>query len=116
MSGRRKERVGEAMREVIAELIAREIKDPRVGMVTLTVVDVSPDLRHARVYFSCVGDDAERRRCLAGLQSAAGFVKGQLARRLRLRYAPELTFLLDPSLEAADRMATLLKEVAPDDE
>jgi ribosome-binding factor A len=116
MSARRKERVGEAMRDVIAELITREIKDPRVGMVTLTEVDVSPDLRHARVYFSCLGDEAERQRCLAGLQSAGGFIKSQLARRLRLRYAPELTFLLDASLETADRMASLLKQVAPDDE
>jgi len=116
MSGRRRERVGEAMRDVIAELLTREIKDPRVGMVTLTAVDVSPDLRHARVYFSSLGDSAERERCLAGLQSAAGFMKGQLARRLRLRYAPELTFMLDPSLENAERMAPLLKQVTPEDE
>jgi len=116
MSGRRQERVGEAMREVIAELLTREIKDPRVGMVTLTAVDLSPDLRHARVYFSSLGDATERRRCLDGLQSAAGFIKGQLARRLRLRYAPELVFMLDPSLENAERMASLLKQLNPDDE
>lgn len=116
MSGHRKERVGEAMRDVIAELLAREIKDPRVGMVTLTAVDVSPDLRHARVYFSCLGDEAERARSLAGMRSAAGFIKVQLARHLRLRYAPELTFLLDSSMEQADRMASLLKEIVPDDE
>jgi len=116
MSGRRRERVGDAMRDVIAELLTREIKDPRVGMVTLTAVDVSPDLRHARVYFSSLGDSTERQRCLAGLQSAAGFIKGQLARRLRLRYAPEITFMLDPSLETAERMASLLKQVTPEDE
>lgn len=116
MSSRRAERVGEAMREVIAELLTREIKDPRVGMVTLTAVDVSPDLRHARVYFSCLGEEAERQRTLAGLQSAAGFLKGQVARRLRLRYAPELTFMVDPTVEQADRLASLLKQVVPDDE
>jgi ribosome-binding factor A len=116
MSGRRVERVGEAMREVIAELLMREIKDPRIGMVTLTTVEVSPDLRHARAYFSCLGDAATRQRTQAGLQSAAGFMKGQLAKRLRLRYAPEITFVQDPSIEHADRIATLLKEVVPDEE
>ena len=116
MSGRRQERVGEAMRDVIAGLISREVKDPRVGMVTLTAVDVSPDLRHARVYFSCLGDAAQREKCLAGLQSAAGFLKGQVARQLRLRYAPDISFKLDPSLEQADRMASLLKNITPDGE
>lgn len=114
MSSRRPERVGEAMREVIAELLMREIKDPRVGMVTLTTVEVSPDLRNARVYFSCLGDAAARQRTGAGLQSAAGFMKGQVAKRLRLRYAPDITFVLDPSIEHADRIATLLREVTPE--
>jgi ribosome-binding factor A len=116
VSSRRVERVGEAMREVIAELLVREIKDPRVGMVTLTTVEVSPDLRHARVYFSCLGDAAARQRTAAGLQSAAGFIKGQLAKRLRLRYAPEINFVSDPSLEHADRIATLLKDVTRNEE
>jgi ribosome-binding factor A len=113
---RRVERVGEAMRDVIAELLAREIKDPRIGMITLVGVDVSPDLRHARIHFGCLGDEEARRRSLAGLQSAAGFMRGQLARRLRLRYAPELTFVPDTTAEEADRLASLLKKVAPDDE
>ena len=85
-------------------------------MVTLTTIDLSPDLRHARVYFSCLGDDAERKRTRAGLQSAAGFLKGQLGKRLRLRYAPELTFIIDNTVEEADRLAALLKDVAPADE
>lgn len=116
MSGRRVARVGEAMRAAIAELLARDIKDPRVGMVTLTAVDVSPDLRHARVYFSCLGDEAAREKSLAGLRSAATFIKGQIARRLRLRYAPEISFMIDPTVEQADRLATLLKQVTPEDE
>ena len=116
MSSRRAERVGEAMREVIAELLVREIKDPRIGMVTLTTVEVSPDLRHARVYFSCLGEAAVRQRTQAGLQSAAGFMKGQVAKRLRLRYAPEITFVPDPSLEHADHIAKLLKKVTPEEE
>jgi ribosome-binding factor A len=104
------------MRDTIAELLTREIKDPRIGMVTLIGVDVSPDLRHARVHFSCIGDDDARRRSLAGLQSAAGFIKGQLARRLRLRYAPDIEFIPDKTAEQADRLASLLKQVVPDDE
>lgn len=116
MSSRRVERVGEAIREVIAELLVREIKDPRVGMVTLTTVEVSPDLRHARVYFSCLGDEGARERTLAGLNSAARFIKGQVTKRLRLRYAPEVVFVSDPTVEQADRIAALLKDVVTDDE
>jgi len=110
MSGRRADRVAEAVREVIAELLLRDIKDPRIGMVTLTTVEFSDDLKHARVYFSCVGDDAARERSLKGLRSAAGFIRAQVTRRLGLRYAPDLTFLFDPSLEVAERLATLLKD------
>jgi len=113
---RRVERVGEAMRDAIAELLTREIKDPRVGMVTLIDVEVTPDLRHARIHFSCMGDEEARRRSLAGLQSAAGFMRGQLARRLRLRYAPDLTFVPDTTAEHAARLSSLLKQVVPDDE
>jgi ribosome-binding factor A len=110
MSARRADRVAEAVREVIAELLLRDIKDPRIGMITLTTVEFSDDLKHARIYFSCVGDAAARQRSLSGLRSAAGFMRAQVARRLKLRYAPNLTFLFDPSLETADRVATLLKD------
>jgi ribosome-binding factor A len=110
MSARRADRVAEAVREVIAELLLRDIKDPRIGMITLTSVEFSDDLKHARVYFSCVGDSSARERSLSGLRSAAGFIRSQVTRRLKLRYAPDLTFLFDPSLEVADRVATLLKD------
>ncbi|MFQ5665505.1 MAG: 30S ribosome-binding factor RbfA [Candidatus Binatia bacterium] len=110
MTGRRADRVGEAVREVIAELLLRDIKDPRIGMISLTTVDLSNDLRHAKVYFSCVGGVAARQRSLSGLQSAAGFIKAQVTRRLGLRYAPNLTFVFDPTLETAERLANLLHE------
>jgi ribosome-binding factor A len=116
MSGRRADRVAEAVREVIAELLLREIKDPRIGMVTLTSVELSDDLKHGRVYFSCVGDEAVRQRSLSGLRSAAGFIKAQVTRRLKLRYAPDLTFVFDPTLEVADRLSTLLKDARSKDE
>jgi ribosome-binding factor A len=126
MTSHRPERVSDALREVIAELLAREIKDPRVGMVTLTHVEVSPDLKHARVYFSCLGDAAAHERSLAGLRSAAGYIKAHAARRLKLRFTPEITFVFDPSLERAERLSSLLRHddtsaaparaAAPDDE
>src|SRR5512143_3600235 len=110
MSGRRADRVAEAVREVIADLLLRDIKDPRIGMITLTSVEFSDDLKHARVYFSCVGDHTARERSLSGLRSASGFIRAQVTRRLKLRYAPDLMFVFDPSLEVADRVATLLKD------
>ncbi|MFI5365381.1 MAG: 30S ribosome-binding factor RbfA [Candidatus Binatia bacterium] len=113
MSARRADRVAEAVREAIAAMLLRDLKDPRIGMITLTTVELSDDLRNAKVYFSCVGDAAARERSLNGLRSAAGFIKAQVTRRLKLRYAPELTFLFDPSLEVADRIAHLLKEAQP---
>lgn len=113
MSSHRSERVSDALREVIAEMLAREIKDPRVGMVTLTHVEMSPDLKHARVYFSCLGDAAAHERSLAGLRSASGYIKAHAARRLKLRFTPEIAFVFDPSLEQAERLASLLREDAP---
>lgn len=116
MSGRRADRVAEALREVIAELLLRDIKDPRIGMITLTTVELTDDLKHGRVYFSCVGDEAVRERSLSGLRSAAGFIKSQVTRRLKLRHAPALTFVFDPSLEVADHIATLLRNARSGDE
>ena len=111
---RRVDRVADALREAIADLVLREIKDPRVGMITLTGVRVSADLRHARVYFSVLGDAARRAQCLEGLRSAAGFIRTQLARRLNLRVVPEVTFEFDPSLEQAERVSRLLKDTGTD--
>ncbi|HEX7407173.1 MAG TPA: 30S ribosome-binding factor RbfA [Candidatus Binatia bacterium] len=116
MSVRRAERVGEAVREVIADMLLRDIKDPRVGMITLTVVELTDDLKHGKVYFSCVGDEAARQRSLDGLRSAAGFIRAQVTRRLKLRHAPGFTFLFDPTLEVASRLASLLKDATPQDE
>lgn len=111
---RRTDRVGEAIQALVADLLVREIKDPRIGLVTITAARVSPDLRHARVYFSCLGDEEQRTRSLRGLRSAAGFIRSQIARQLNLRTAPEVVFEFDPSLEQADRLSRLLKE-PPDD-
>ncbi len=105
---RRVARVADALQASIAELVQREIKDPRVGMVTITRVDVSPDLRNARVYFSRFGTDEDRQRSLQGLRSAAGFIRSQVARRLHLRVAPEIRFEVDENIEYAARMSRVL--------
>jgi len=107
---RRTDRVAEELQHLVADLLLREIKDPRIGLVTVTGVKVSPDLRHARVYFSCLGDAARRAESLRGLNSAAGFVRSQVARSLKLRVVPEIIFEFDPSLEQAERMSRLLKD------
>ena len=113
---RRTDRVGEAIQALVASLLVRDIKDPRIGLVTITGVRVTPDLRHARIYFSCLGDDEQRLRSLRGLRSAAGFVRGQVARQLNLRVAPEIVFEFDPTLEQAERLSRLLKDSPPTDD
>ena len=113
---RRTDRVGEAIQSLVASLLVRDIKDPRIGLVTITGVRVTPDLRHARIFFSCLGDDEQRLRSLRGLRSAAGFVRGQVARQLNLRVAPEIVFEFDPTLEQAERLSRLLKDSPPTDD
>ena len=113
---RRTDRVGEAIQALVAGLLVRDIKDPRIGLVTITGVSISPDLRHARVFFSTLGDDEQRVRSLRGLRSAAGFVRGQVAKQLNLRVAPEIAFEFDPSLEEAERLSRLLKASPPSGE
>lgn len=110
---RRTDRVAEALQELIAELLLREIKDPRIGLVTVTGVKLSPDLRHARVFFSCLGGEAQHAQAQRGLTSAAGFIRSQVARRLNLRVAPQLSFEFDPSLEQAERLSRLLRTTPP---
>ncbi len=110
---RRTDRVADALQGLIAELLLREIKDPRIGLVTITAVRISPDLRHARVFFSTLGDAGTHDQALAGLRSAAGFIRSQVARRLELRVAPQFEFVFDPSLEQAERLSRLLKDTRP---
>jgi ribosome-binding factor A len=97
------------MREVLSGAITSEIKDPRVGFVTVTAVQTSPDLRHARVYVSVLGDDAARRRSLAGLESAHGYLQKRVAGQLRLKNTPTLEFLYDDSTDRGMRISELLE-------
>jgi len=108
--GRRPERLAEGLREEIAQLISGELKDPRLGFVTVTRVEMSADMGHARVHVGVLGSEAERQKSLVALRSAAGFVRRELGRRMRLRQVPEIDFRYDKGLDAADRVAQLLAE------
>lgn len=110
---RRSARVDELLRERVAEIV-REIRDPRVGFVTIMDVSTSPDLRHARVYFSVLGDDDERAETLQALRNASGWVQGRVAEQVRLRYHPRIEFVLDHTLEQAARMDELIAEMRAD--
>jgi ribosome-binding factor A len=113
MSDSRMRRVDEAVRAVLSDAITREIKDPRVGFVTVTAVKTSPDLRHARVYVSVLGDEAIRADSLAGLASAHGFLQRRIAAELRLKHTPALEFAYDDSVDRGMRLGELLDEHAP---
>ena len=109
-------RVNEAVREVVSAHIAGDLKDPRIGFVTVTGVDTSPDLRHARVYFSVLGGEVEREEALQGLTSAAGFLQSQVGAELRMKRTPTLEFVHDPSIERGMRMERLISEVTDEPE
>src|SRR5688500_12044064 len=96
-------RVGEEFREVLAEEIPR-LKDPRVGFVTVTGVNMTPDLRKAHVYYTVLGEDPDRRATAAGLRSASGHLRAVLGREVRLKFTPELEFHLDPTMARAERV------------
>jgi ribosome-binding factor A len=102
-------RVDEAMREVLSGAITSELKDPRVGFVTVTAVETAPDLRRARVFVSVLGDEGERRRTLDALQNAHGYLQRRVAGELRLKHTPTLEFAYDSSVERSLRISELLE-------
>lgn len=107
-------RVDEAVRAVLSDAIATELKDPRVGFVTVTAVKTSPDLRHASVYVSVLGDEEARAASLDGLRSAHGFLQRHLARELTLKHTPTLTFAYDESVDRGMRISRLLEDERAD--
>ena len=108
-SGRMR-RVDEAIREVLSDAIQQDLKDPRIGFVTVTSVQTSTDLRHATVWVSVFGDDAKRRLSMEGLRSAHGTLQRVVARQLRLKHTPQLTFNFDDTLDKAERIERILRE------
>ena len=107
-------RVDEAVKEVLSESIG-ELKDPRIGFVTVTGVRTSPDLRHAKVFVSVLGSERKREESLAGLAAAHGVLQARVARELRLKRTPQLAFEYDPSVERGVRMTQLIDELAGDE-
>ena len=116
MSSRRVLKVAQAIREVVSMAIIADLKDPRISDVTVTFVEVSGDLRQAKVHVSIMGDDAKKQLCLKGLQSSAGYLQSKVGNRIETRYTPRINFALDKGMENAMLVTSILKEVLPPDE
>lgn len=113
--GSRPARVGDSIRQELSELIARQVKDPGIGFLTITHVKVSPDLQMARVYYTTLGDEKARAQTSRALDRATPFLRRQIAQRLRLRRAPELSFFFDESIERGDRIERIIQDLHRED-
>jgi ribosome-binding factor A len=113
--GSRPARVADQIRGELATLLAREVHDPGIGFITLTRVQVTPDLQQARVYYTALGDDTTRSKSARALERAAPFLRRQIGSRLRLRRTPELTFVFDESVAGQDRIEQILDEIRTHD-
>lgn len=107
----RVQRIGEEIKKEAAEII-RNMKDPRVGFVTVTDVEVSNDLSHVKIFVSIYGDDEAKDRSLEGLQAAKGFIRTEIGKAIRLRHTPEIAFKIDPSLERGARISQIISDLA----
>ncbi|MBE0447642.1 MAG: 30S ribosome-binding factor RbfA [Actinobacteria bacterium] len=116
MESARTHRVGELIKEEISDIIKKELKDPRIGFVTITGVDVTPDLRYANVFISVLGARKQKEETLKGLQSASGFLRNMLSKRIRIKYLPELRFTFDPSIEAGIRIEKVIRKLREKEE
>lgn len=113
MTSYRPIRVGELVQQEIADLLVRELKDPRLSMATVSRVDMSPDLRQACIYVSRIGSEIEQQATLQGFVRAAGFIRGQLGKRLKLRHTPQLIFKLDTAIAYGVRISRILHDLVP---
>lgn len=104
-------KVAEQMKKEIASIIEHQTKDPRIGFITITNVELSNDLRHAKVYFSSLGNDEEQKRSLEGLEKAKGFIRKEVAQRINLRYVPEILFRIDSSIEHGVKISKILSQI-----
>jgi ribosome-binding factor A len=111
----RQRRVADQIQRELAEIIRGELKDPRVGMLTLTSVEVSPDLAHAKVFFTTLADQAQREEVLAGLRRASGFLRSEIGRRIKIHVTPELHFVYDDSVERGIRLSQLIDDAVAGD-
>ncbi len=117
MDYKRSDRVADLIRNEVADLLLRRVKDPRVSGVTITGVKVTDDLQHARIYYSVLGNPSEEDKSsvIKGLEKAKGFIRQELSRRIQLRTVPQLQFTYDKSFEYGDKIERLLKEIHKDD-
>lgn len=112
MNVRRTSRLNEEIKKIISTIIQNELKDPRIPMITsITHVDVTKDLRYAKVYVSVYGDDEQKSKCIEGLKSASGFIRKEIGGRIKIRYVPELVFELDNSIEHGLHISQILEEI-----
>lgn len=116
MTSRRVLKAAEAIREVVSMAILTDLRDPRIQGVTVTFVEVSPDMRIARVHVSVMGDEAAQKLCLQGLQSSAGFLQQKISKRIDTRYTPVIRFELDMGVKKSIAIAKMLGDVLPDEE
>jgi ribosome-binding factor A len=107
----RQRRLGQLLKQEISDMLLREIKDPRIAFASITSVDVAPDLRHAKVLVSVLGSERERKSTMAGLRSAAGYIRRELGQRLHLKYTPEIRIIYDDSIEEGSRILSLIDSV-----
>ena len=112
----RVEKVQELMKQEISQIILRELKDPRIGFVTVTSVECTGDLREAKVYVSLMGSEAQVKSCWMGLNSSLGFIRREIGKRIRLRVTPELSFALDKSLDYSAHIQELLLKIKAEEE
>jgi ribosome-binding factor A len=115
MTSRRVQKAAEAIREVVSMAILADLNDPRIEGVTVTYVDVSPDMRTAKVHVSIMGDETSQRLCLHGLRSAAGYLQQKISNRIDTRYTPRVKFELDQGVKKSIAIARMIEEVLPDD-
>jgi ribosome-binding factor A len=111
----RANRVGEQMKKELGDIISRKIKDPRIGFVTVTDVEITGDLQQAKVYISVLGDEVQRENTLKGLAKAKGFIRTEIGQRIRLRKTPEITFEIDESIGYGNRINTILHQLHDED-
>jgi ribosome-binding factor A len=115
MPSQRAQKVGETIQKEISALLLRGLKDPRIGFVTITGVEMTPDLHLARIYYSVIGDEAARRSSAAGLKSSVPFLRAQLGKHLHMKYVPDLLFKYDTSIEYGNRIESLLRDLHTDE-
>jgi ribosome-binding factor A len=111
MEGKRSDKIADLIQKEISQMLMRSLKDPRIGFVTITKVTVSEDCRMAKIYFSVTGSSDERERSTEGLNSAKGYVRKELGRRIRMKYIPEITFQFDPSIEYAIHIGEVIERI-----